>query len=176
MTELPSEDKGIPIRELISSPLIACCHAQMLANKQTIDFIESLFDKNNQPKLLNFTVRRSLLGGDGEERDALSEIKAPLLGLVNVPSLKIDCVEIDFSMEITSASSVTEKKDHSLGIKFDNKLEENFEMRGKLSCSKKTIRTTDQSSKYFVKVRAKQDTPPEGLARVLDILSSSVGN
>ena len=43
-----------------------------------------------------------------------------------------------------------------------------------VSTSKETTRNTDNSAKYSVHVEARDDGPPEGLSKVLEILSGLI--
>lgn len=49
----------------------------------------------------------------------------------------------------------------------------NVSIKGSVSCHEKNTRSTDNSAKYHVSIHAKDTGMPEGLARMLDILSTA---
>ena len=50
----------------------------------------------------------------------------------------------------------------------------NVKIKGSVSCHESNTRSSDNSAKYHVQVRANQQKTPEGLSRMLDILSSAI--
>ncbi len=50
------------------------------------------------------------------------------------------------------------------------------EVTGEVTTKSGNTRSTDKSAKYDVKVKARDDGPPEGLSRVLNMLNDAVTN
>jgi hypothetical protein len=123
------------------------------------------------------------------------KIQMPLLPLVTIPNFSLDTMEIDFMMEIkTSESSSTKDSSGSTSsssVGTDTKAEVSFgfwgvkgsastsvqtenKSSGTVSSSKDTQRSSDQSAKYHINVKAKQNEPAEGMAKFTQILSSVI--
>ena len=119
----------------------------------------------------------------------------PLLPLVTIPNFSLDTMEIDFMMEIKTSESTTtsDKSDSSTesSVGTDTKAEVSFgfwgvkgsastsvqtnsKTSGTVSSSKDTQRSSDQSAKYHINVKAKQNEPAEGMAKFTQILSSII--
>ena len=103
--EFEENFKGIPIADLISAPLLASCEAQARICKDIVSFVKSLIKEDGTPQTLDFILNRMVADNKGELQKVASKVKAPILGLVPIPGLLIDDVEIEFSMEVHSTSS-----------------------------------------------------------------------
>jgi hypothetical protein len=187
--EFEENFKGIPIADLISAPLLASCEAQARICKDIVSFVKSLIREDGTPQTLDFILNRMVADNKGELQKVASKIKAPILGLVPIPGLLIDDVEIEFSMEVHSTSSnqtqQDEKQDSSSKKHKKDNLnpqlqewlnEETLQINGNLSSSNKTNRSTDNSAKYHIKLSAKQHQMPEGMARIIDMMAHSIGS
>ncbi|NDA62477.1 MAG: DUF2589 domain-containing protein [Chitinophagia bacterium] len=187
--EFEENFKGIPIADLISAPLLASCEAQARICKDIVSFVKSLIKEDGTPQTLDFILNRMVADNKGELQKVASKVKAPILGLVPIPGLLIDDVEIEFSMEVHSTSS--SQTQHSEKQESSNKKhkkdnlnpqlqewlnEETLQINGNLSSTNKTSRSTDNSAKYHIKLSAKQHQVPEGMARILDMMSHSIGS
>ncbi len=187
--EFEENFKGIPIADLISAPLLASCEAQARICKDIVSFVKSLIKEDGTPQTLDFILNRLVANNQGELQKVSSKVKAPILGLVPIPGLLIDDVEIEFSMEVHSTSSnqtqKEQKQDHSSKKNKKDTLdpqlqewlnEETLQINGNLSSINKTNRSTDNSAKYHIKISAKQHQVPEGMARILDMMAHSIGS
>jgi hypothetical protein len=101
-------------------------------------------------------------------------LQVPLLAIVPIPNLQIDEVNILFDMEVKecekSESSLDAGGSFSASIGFGPF---RVSVSGSVSSHQNNTRSTDNSAKYHVDVRAANHGTPEGLARVLDILAVS---
>ncbi len=105
-------------------------------------------------------------------------MQAPFLGLVPIPSLLVDNVNIDFQMEVNAATSSTSTKSSEATV--DAHAEARFgffgsgsiDVHGKVSSSRENTRSTNQTAKYQVRVSARQQPPTEGLSKLMDIMAS----
>jgi len=187
--EFEENFKGIPIADLISAPLLASCEAQARICKDIVGFVKALIKEDGTPQTLDFILNRLVADNKGELQKVSSKVKAPILGLVPIPALLIDDVEIEFSMEVHSTSSSQTQKDEKedYGTKkykkdnLDPQLkewldEDTLQINGNLSSINKTNRSTDNSAKYHIKISAKQHQVPEGMARILDMMAHSIGS
>lgn len=187
MAELISNQfSGLDMAALIGGPLNAACEAQSMLARSTINFIEQVGleapDGNNVRKVrtANFSFTRTAEGEEeGKHGSENVEMNVPLLAIVNVPALSIDNVDITFDMEVKSSSSSQSSNDKSAsvdasaGAKF-GAFSMNVSIKGSVSCHESNTRSSDNSAKYHVEVHASQQKTPEGLMRMLDIISSAV--
>lgn len=171
---------GLPIAELIAAPLTAACDSQKKLAQSAFEFMTEIGyqDVEQQtPRLLNFKLDRPVEGTTGTQQ---VEVRAPFLGLVPLPALLIDTVQIDFQMEVTTVEQETEKSSKegsvsaSSNFKFGCFASGSVNVSGKVTSSRENTRSTNQTAKYQVHVSAHQQPPTEGLSKLMDIMASCV--
>lgn len=171
--------QGLPIAELIASPLRAACDSQKLLAQSAFEFMTQIgFAEKDKPRLLEFKLERPI----EDQGAAKSEImvRAPFLGLVPIPSLLIDDVQIDFQMEVTDTS--TSKDTSSSEVNTEANASFRFgwfgsgsiNVKGKVSSARENTRSTNQTAKYQVHVSARQQQPTEGLSKLMDIMAACI--
>lgn len=178
-TELASMSQqfaGLPMGTLIGAPLKAACDSQVALAKATSDFIESVgFNENNELRTTSFTFMQNTTGADGKPVAQKMSLDVPLLAIVNIPSLAVKTVDITFDMEVKSSFSESETTDKKGSM--EAKIGWGFfsaKISGSISSHKEQTRKSDNSAKYHVEVKARDDGMPEGLARVLDIVQNAI--
>lgn len=82
-------------------------------------------------------------------------VEAPFIGLVPIPSLLIDCIDIDFQMEVTDTTTEKSSKEASTDISA-KWFAVQASVSGKVSSSRENTRSTNQTAKYQVHVTASQ--------------------
>lgn len=175
--------QAIPFGSVIGGPLKACIDAQAQAAQTTWDFIRQVGlteDENGNVRAIN--VQFEYINGGRRMM-----LNIPLLTIVPIPYIAIDEIDINFKASISASSSQSSEKSKSLavdsGVKAKASVRALFvkasaEMHCNVS-SKKDSKAT-QESKYSVEytmdvhVHAGQDGMPAGMAKVLEILNSSV--
>lgn len=186
LVNIANQFSGLDMAALIGGPLSAACNAQSMLAKSTLNFIEEVgleaADSSGHRKVrtANFSFTRTAEGaGKGKMSTEVVDMNIPILAIVNVPALSIDKVEITFDMEVKSSTSSESTKDSSFsadtsgGFKM-GAFHANVSIKGSVSCHDKNTRSSDNSAKYHVEVSATQQKTPEGLMRMLDILTSAV--
>lgn len=175
-----SKFSGLPIAELIAAPLTAACDSQKRLAQSAFEFMTEIgyADAEKQtPRLLSFNLERPVEGSDSTQQ---LTVNAPFIGLVPLPSLLIDDVQIDFQMEVTTTETSTEKSDKEASVssnasfKFGCFASGSVSVNGKVSSSRENTRSTNQTAKYQVHVSARQQQPTEGLSRLMDIMASCI--
>lgn len=186
LVNISNQFSGLDMAALIGGPLSAACNAQTMLAKSTLNFIEEVGletpdEKGNRKvRTANFSFTRSAEGsGEGKFSTETVDMNIPLLAIVNVPALSIDKVNITFDMEVKSSTSSESSKDKSGGVEANAGLKVgpfhmDVKIKGSVSCHESNTRTSDNSAKYHVEVSASQQKTPEGLSRMLDILTSAV--
>lgn len=174
--------QGIPFSSLIGAPLNAAIDAQVASAKSTVDFIQNVGltgpADNRRPIQVEF-----IYYVDGKE----TKLMVPLLTIVPIPYLAVDEVEINFKANISASASTYQENNSSEETKASGSLDVGVDY-GPFSAkahfeasysSKKDSKAT-QDSKYSVeytmdvRVHAKQESMPAGLAKVLNILEGSI--
>lgn len=200
LVNMSSQFKGLPLGDLIGGPLIAACDAQLKLANATADFIKTVgflppaADElkkdpaavgNTRTALFKFTRPTQAPDPDPAKKGQMvlgSEdvtLEIPLLALVKVPALSITSVDIIFDMEVKSSFTETQGEAKQAGFSADASVgwgpfSAKVHVQGSVSSHKENTRSSDNSAKYHVEVRAQDAGMPEGLARVLDILQTSI--
>lgn len=182
LTGIADEFKGLPMRELIAAPLIAAAEAQQRLAGVAWDFYEKIAFKTDDKgkstggtRLLEFTVERPVEQA-GVMTKIKQEIKAPFIGLVPIPSLLIDRVDVDFQMEVTATNTekTNTQSEASTSISGGGWWGVTASVSGKVSSSRENTRQTNQTAKYQVHVSASQQPQTEGLSKLMDIMASCI--
>jgi hypothetical protein len=158
---------GLPIENLIAAPLLAAAEGQKSLAATTAQFITEVgMDDKGNTKSVKFQYE------DGTEAVALD---VPLLSIINIPSLCVDEIDINFDMEVSTQSASKSSTDSSAELS----VKAGFgcwsaSFTGKVSHHSENSRKSDTSAKYSIAVKGKQEKP-EGLMKVLDMLNNSIG-
>ena len=182
MAGIVDQFAGLPIEDLIVSPMIGMAKGQAKLNEVTWDYInEVAFVKDKDGKAtassLDFEMNRVMTDGTTGEQ-SLQKIysKVPMLPLVPLPSLAITKADINFTMEVKSSDMSKSSTDASVsstvsggykGWGFSAK----FSVTGKVATHKENTRSTDNSAKYEVNVHAEQLPATEGMLKLSDYLT-----
>lgn len=187
LISISNQFNGLDMAALIGGPLSAACNAQTMLARSTLDFIETVGlcepegdSATRRVRTANFSFSRASESNDPEKSASETvNMEVPLLAIVNVPALSIDKVDITFDMEVkssTSSESSSDKTgtlDANAGLKI-GPFKMDVKIKGSIACHEKNTRASDNSAKYHVEVHASQQKTPEGLMRMLDIISSAV--
>jgi hypothetical protein len=176
---------GLPMAELIGVPLAAASDAQLKLAIAQYGFIQSIAFEPGKPgepkktKLLEFNLQRPVADKEGKITTVNTKVQAPFLGMVPVPSLLIEDVNIEFQMEVSATEKAEEKSESELNTEatagFDFwRIKSSVTVKGKVSSSRETTRQTNQTAKYQVRVVARQQHQTEGLSRLMDIMAECV--
>ncbi|MDR1175012.1 MAG: DUF2589 domain-containing protein [Treponema sp.] len=166
---------GLDMGKLIGGPLTAAADASITLARSTADFINTVgFNPDQSARTVLFKFERSDQDPLGNPVRNEMRMEVPMLAIVPIPNLQIDEVNILFDMEVKEC----EKSEASLdaGAKFS--LSAGFgpvkiSITGSVSVHQSNTRSSDNSAKYHVDVRATNHGYPEGLARVMDIMAAS---
>lgn len=172
--------KGLPMRELIGAPLFAAAKAQEKLASIAWDYYQKIAYDTGKPKdttrLLKFDLERPVVqDGVVSADNNIVTVKAPFIGLVPIPSLLIDRVDVDFQMEVTDTNSTTDNTNTEASTNISSKwFGVNVGISGKVTSSRENTRSTNQTAKYQVHVTASQQPRTEGLAKLMDIMASCI--
>lgn len=167
---------GLDMQQLIGAPLNATCDASLQMAQSTAQFIEKVgFDAQHKTRTAQFGYIKKTENPDGTISNDEMNINIPMLAIVPIPNLQVDEVNVLFDMEVKETESSASSIDG--GGSFT--AQANFgifkaSVSGSVSTHSSNTRSSDNSAKYHVDVRASNQGTPEGLARVLDIMSACI--
>lgn len=181
LRRMSDQFEGLPMEGLIGGPLEAAAQAQINLARSTADYINSVgFHSDGSIRNVDFKYEATDQRSDGSVYLKEITVTVPMLAVVPIPNLQIDNVDITFDMEVKesvvdsseSATSSERRSDSEPADEIEGG--ERVKIFGQTSTHQQNTRTTDNSAKYHVEVRATNHGTPEGLLRVLDMMASSV--
>lgn len=176
----------IPFGSILGGPLTAAVEAQRAAAQACAEFIQNVgFDKDNLVRTITFKFERSANAGAPASAPFTVTITVPLLTIMVIPFIRIESLTVAFKTNIT-ASTVTEQSTTSSNTK-EGKLDGGvgfgpFKVSFSGGISSKKDSTATSTSKYSVEhtidinLHATQDDMPAGLAKLLGMLTDSIGS
>ena len=169
---------GVQLSEIVGTPLIAVSDSQKKLAQSAYEFMTEIgYDSEGKTRRLEFNLQRPI---EGSTTPQDIKVQAPFIGLVPLPNLLIDDVQVDFQMEVTATETSTEKSseegsvDANAKFKFGCFGSGSVNISGKVSSSRENTRSTNQTAKYQVHVSARQQRQTEGLSKLMDIMDSCV--
>lgn len=175
---------GLPMDQLIGGPLKAACTAQTLLAKASSDFIKDVglnpgTSGNMTARTVDFSFNKPVQGADGTASMEKVDLQVPLLAIINTPSLSVKEAEVRFTMEVKSSTSSKTTSDSKADLTAHAKYNAGLfscdvTIHGSVANHSENSRKSDNSAKYDVKVLARDDGPPEGLMKVLDMLNDAI--
>ena len=182
MAGIADQFAGLPIEELIVSPIIGMAKGQAKLNEVTWKYISEVAfvtdkDGNTTARSLDVEMNRVVTDGyTGEQTIQKLYNKVPMLPLVPLPSLAITSADIEFAMEVktSEASKDTSASENSYEASAGGKwwgMSFSAKVAGKVATNKENTRSTDNSAKYNVKVHSEQLPATEGMLKLSDYLT-----
>ncbi len=167
---------GLPMKDLIGGPLSAVADASINLADSTADFINRVgFDAKGNVRNVAFKYEKRSMNDDGTSNLDQMKVDVPMLAIVPIPNLQVDEVNILFDMEVKESEKTETNVDVGANLNVSAKIGfVKISLTGNVSVHHGNVRSTDNSAKYHVDVRASNHGTPEGLARVLDIMAANV--
>lgn len=168
--------QGLPMDQLIGSPLSAAADASIRLANSTAEFINKVgFDANGNVRNVAFKYEKRSMNDDGTSNLDEMKVDVPMLAIVPIPNLQVDEVNILFDMEVKQSERSETSVDVGATLTGTAKLGIiSVSVSGSVSAHHGHTRSSDNSAKYHVDVRATNHGTPEGLARVLDMMAANV--
>ena len=191
-TDFVSELNNIDFAKLIGGPLQAAVKAQADASMTTVNFIKEVgfakpaSEDDSSPRELmyvNFFYNKKVPKKDAEGKplmengvqaydDSPTEVKVPLLAMLNIPSLRIEEVNIDFNVKLNSLQTANTSTDSKLNLEVGANFSKiNFKVTASTQRASSSGMEVKKEYTMGVKVRATQDEIPAGLEKILNLLS-----
>jgi hypothetical protein len=180
--DISAQFTGLPIEDLIVSPIVGMAKGQAKLNDVTWKYINEVAfvtdkDGKTTARSLDVQMQRVMTDPtDGSQSVKTLYSKVPMLPLVPLPALAITSADIAFTMEVKTSEVNKDSEDKSgsfsatasggfWGMKYS------ATMSGSVATHKENTRSTDNSAKYEVKVHAEQLPPTEGMLKLSDYLT-----
>ena len=129
------------------------------------------FNEDGKSRMVGFSFQRPIQGSPTPQDVT---VQAPFIGLVPLPNLLIDDVQVDFQMEVTATETSTEKSSTEGSSSTNCFGGWSVNVGGKVSSSRENTRSTNQTTRYQVDESDRQQRQTEGLSKLKDILASCV--
>jgi hypothetical protein len=175
----------LAISDLITIPLLSACDAQKKLSVNTTDFINNVgltytYKDEEKKNIDNITVNN--INFEYQDGDLKKKISLPLLSIINIPSLSIKEIDVDFnisvnSMEINQSNNFSNTNTNSSNINFSDlnsqvKIDNVYNTTGTIS-SASNNNTLSTNSSYHVHIKA-LDQAPTGIKKLIDILTDTI--
>jgi len=185
LVNMAGQFAGLPMKDLIGGPLQAACDAQNMLAAATANFIKDVGMKKNadgsmEALTVDFSFKRpGQPAKDGSATVEDVDLKVPVLAIINTPNLSIKEAEVKFTMSVASSDSSSNTSDSAASMDGEAKMDfgvysAKISIHGSVSSHSANARSSDNSAKYDVRVLARDDGPPEGLMKMLDMLQSAI--
>lgn len=176
--------QAIPFGSIIGGPLKACIEAQAMAAQTSWQFIQEV-GLNTNPE----TGEKEAVNVSFQflQNGRMAQLNVPLLTIVPIPYIAIQNIDINFKANISASSSSVQENTSSEAIDAGAEVHAkagwgpfSVEASMKANYSSKKDSKATQDSRYSVEytmdvaVKAGQDSMPAGLAKVLELLGSSL--
>jgi len=175
--DFTEEIGSIDFAKLIGGPLNACVTAQTNASVATANFIKEVGFKEGGKDLVmvDFTHNREVPAEDGSGSTTSKEVKltVPLISILNIPSLRIENITIDFNVKLNSTYS--KNINSSIGVNANAKAgwgPVKMSVSASYRRSSSTGVKVEKEYSMNVKVLATNDEMPAGLEKVLGMLGA----
>ncbi|MEY8393092.1 DUF2589 domain-containing protein [Lachnospiraceae bacterium 45-W7] len=167
---------GLDMKNLIGGPLTAAADASILLARSTAEFINDVgFDANGKVRTASFGYQKRSANEDGTSNLEEMQVAVPVLAIVPIPNLQIDEVNVLFDMEVKQSEKSEKSTDLGASLTGSAKFGPiKISITGSVSSHSSNTRSSDNSAKYHVDVRASNHGTPEGLSRVLDMMASCI--
>lgn len=196
LVSMAQQFSGLPIKSLISAPLLAGAEANSkMAITQTQFLLSTCFNvtgaagtEEYKPIMINMKLTRSVINADGTAgTDVETKFDLPLMTIMPLNSLAVDDVTVKFEMEVKSSFSndqetSTESESAAEG-KFSAKVGYgcfSAEVSGSVSASSKSASSEkshyekSNSAKYEITAHAGQLPLPEGVTTIIQAFSQCI--
>lgn len=166
---------GLQMDQLIGAPLRAAAEASTLLADSTAEFINRVGFDGGKVRTVAFGYQKRSVNEDGTSNLDEMKVDIPMLAIVPIPNLQVDEVNVLFDMEVKQSERQESSMD--LGASITGTMNLGIikvSVTGSISAHQSNTRSSDNSAKYHVDVRAANHGTPEGLARVLDMMAANV--
>jgi hypothetical protein len=177
-----AEFQALPLEFIIAAPLSGAIKAQALAAQTTLQYIKGMMKEDPTTKIItpmtvNFTADIQT-SGDSMGTKKTMNINVPFMSIVPIPHIRIDSLTVNFKYEISQTVKSTDAKDEEFGLQAGTSgLLSNWisaSLKGSVSNKSSEESTMNRSGTLEITVHASEAPIPEGLAKLLNLLSNAI--
>lgn len=172
----------LPLGLLICQPIIEVAKGQAalcnvyLETLMKLAYTEDSTKENRKTNIISFEYDKVVVDKvTGQVGLKKYKINAPLLSLVPVPAFTMEEATVAFTMEVNQMSNNVDTNESELTS--DVKLSfwgQTAQIGGRVAAKSEHTRQTDSHAKYELHARAVQQAPAEGMAKLTDLLASTI--
>jgi hypothetical protein len=196
LVSMAQQFSGLPIKTLISAPLLAGAEANSkMAITQTQFLLSTCFNITGEgaaaqydPIMINMTLTRSVIKPDGTAGDPVqTRFDLPLMTIMPLNSLAVDDVTVKFEMEVKSTFSNDKETSSesesaasgSFSAKvgfgcFSAEVSGSVSSASKSASSEKSHYEKSNSARYEINAHAGQLPLPEGVTTIIQAFSQCI--
>ena len=180
--------QSMPIQQLIATPLIAAAQCQKDLATVTAGFIKDVGLNSADPSNPNSVFNARTVDFQYQDGNITKKITAPILAIVNIPSLQVQDVNVRFTVKVDAMADTSTQSNSSSSLNTNTSasasgsywfakasFSTNIKTSATLSSSSKSNSSLSTSATYDVNVSARNEKP-EGLMKLLDILKDTITN
>jgi len=181
-SKMTSELANIDFRKMLGGPLQAAVDSQIASSLASIDFINKVGFNINEDTgkkeliYVDFTHEQQEFNPEGTTEEekwvkTTKNVKVPLLAMVQVPSLRIEYVEVTFNAKLNSveSSSVSDKLNVAAEVSAGWG-PVSFKVSASYQRQTATAVKIEKEYALNIKMRAVQDEMPRGLEEIFNLL------
>lgn len=161
------ELQALPLQLIITGAMNGIVSAQAISAKTTSDFLQST--KGD----ITFSAK---MDNGGVVKDM--NITVPQIAVVPIPSLRVDSATIHFNFEIKQFSTVTNSTDFNANLNVGTtgwlKNLVSASLSGSVTHKNSSENTVNRSGMLDITIHLSEPPIPEGLSKVLNLLSNSI--
>lgn len=169
----PAEFEKIPLDFIIATPLLTTIEAHKAAASTTLNFIESLKDKN-----ISFEIEVDETDSTGNPTKSKKTINVPLLSVVKIPNLNFDSLSVSFNYNISQVYKETEGSKQNAEIKAATKgILTKFvdaSLTGSIEHSRNTENVANRGGSLEIKLHVSETQLPAGLEKIINALVENI--
>jgi hypothetical protein len=177
--------RDLPIGMLLCEPVLEVARGQAalcdvyLANIKKIaykNYDPTKPDDNYETNMVKFSYEKPIADKvTGKVKKQTFEMNAPLISLIPLPAFLMEELTVNFSMEVHVTTTASQQNKESL----DTEASFSFwgcsaDIKGSVSSDTTHSRQTDNSAKYELHLRAAQQPPAEGMAKLTSLFAQSI--
>ena len=175
MADLVNELNNLDFAAYTSGPMQAAVEAQNTASFAQVDFIKTIGFEESQGTASVRMVTFSYASTNSEGSSITKTLNVPLLTMVNVPSLRIDDMSIDFNAKLNSLETKDVKQSINVSTEAGLNLKRfNFKISAAYKRDSTTSSRVERTYSMNVHVHVVNDELPAGLDRILSILENEI--
>lgn len=158
------------LQNMVKSPLEAVTESQKKLAEAAYEFMTEIgYDAEGKSRMLEFNLQRPI---EGSTTPLDIKVQAPFIGLVPLPNLFIDDVQVDFQMEMTATETSPELSDiegkaaGNANFKFGSSGLGVVSVDGKVLSEDENTNSFDRSARFKVNASELDSHQLEGLTKI----------